>query len=799
MRILIEEYQYAYEDVANVLKGLGVLQDVEGKVSLSYVGYYFNPDPDVNDCVFILPKVLLEGNFGKEQVFGHIDPKKLIDADKCKELKPEEQKFIYELSVWIYRGICVFKDHEYDRMGGKKQTPSIVLHRQAPMMGNTRKQRKANTFLDVLLALQKWNKDNENYVMFIVKNQHSGYNKINWTRTISKSPAVVQQTVGTQRQDVSYLTPVNKKRTVNFDEELLVIYFSILQYMHTEYGFPVKMNVNFDLIGEKQFKRYINGFGKRRLKQIRYKYFSDKAKELWELCYAFFDRPDNIALNIDQREYLLVKSFHVVFEAIIDELIGDKNLPTELKDQPDGKRVDHMYQYKELTNNANNDTIYYIGDSKYYKRNSPLGSESVYKQFTYARNVIQWNINLFSNGKEKEREGHIKLRDDVTEGYNIIPNFFISANQNVLEQRDDIQLIDDDKPEDERRQQYYLSRQFENRLFDRDTFLLAHYDVNFLFVVALYGRNNASKKEAWRSKVRDMFRKEIQEMLRKNFDFYAITAHADVTPETYITDNFQGVLGKVFHPFEDRKDKRGYSQAYYSLALRKPEKEKEYCQKVLKLSITEAEEAMKRVADENERTKFNLEQAFYIAKCDLGIDPRTLPKSEMPIVEPKQHMKVERKFLTMHYLENYADTDILIGCFNGYEHLNWIFGRQGSKRDDAYNVRIGKDVRGGVVKSRDQVKHAKFVLLYEFGKENEGVRWAFRVKNIGEMTKEKMIATGYTAPHHDRYLCYFFDEEITLGDFDVTAIIASTRSNDATYKDGQPIYMAGKELIKYRK
>ena len=33
MRILIEEYQYNYEDVSDVLKGLGVLQDVEGKVS----------------------------------------------------------------------------------------------------------------------------------------------------------------------------------------------------------------------------------------------------------------------------------------------------------------------------------------------------------------------------------------------------------------------------------------------------------------------------------------------------------------------------------------------------------------------------------------------------------------------------------------------------------------------------------------------------------------------------------------------------------------------------------------------
>lgn len=35
MRILIEEYQYDYEDVCDVLKGLGVLQDVEGKVSLA--------------------------------------------------------------------------------------------------------------------------------------------------------------------------------------------------------------------------------------------------------------------------------------------------------------------------------------------------------------------------------------------------------------------------------------------------------------------------------------------------------------------------------------------------------------------------------------------------------------------------------------------------------------------------------------------------------------------------------------------------------------------------------------------
>lgn len=789
MRILIEEYQYEYEDVYDVLKGLGVLQDVEGKVSLSYVGYYFNDDPDVNDCVFILPKVLLEGEFGKEKVFGHIEPKDLINAEDCKELTTEEHTFIYNLSVWIYRAITVFRDHEFDRVEDGKRQSSIVFYKQAPMMGHTRK-RRANTFLDVLLTLQEWNKRNESFVMFIVKDLHSGYNKINWTRTISRSQAVIQESIGsTRRQDVSYLNPINKKRQINFDEELLVIYYSILQHMHDKYGFPVSINVNFPLIRGDKFARYISGYGKRRLKQIKYKYFSDKALELWELCYAFFDRPDNIMLNVDQREYMLVKSFHIVFEAIIDELIaGDQKLPKELKDQPDGKRVDHLYQYKELTNNDTDDNIYYIGDSKYYKRGNSLGKGSVYKQFTYARNVIQWNIDLFNDGKAEDRSGHVKLRDDVTEGYNIIPNFFISANQNVLRPENDIKLIDSDKEDGKRRQQYYLSRQFENRLFDRDTFLLAHYDVNFLFVVALYGRNNSASKVQWRNKVRRMFRIEIQQMLKENFEFYAMTAKSDVNPDAYLRENFQQVLGKVYHPFDNRE---GSDQQYFSLALRKPEKEAD-------AAIRE------KVASENEAVMFELKHAFYIAKCPLGVDPRTLPEDVMPRVEARPHDVIPKQFLTMHYLENYPKATFLIGIVNGMEHLHWIFSRKGGKRDDAYNVRLGKEAHGGVVKSRDYVKHAKFVILYNAG-ENK-VYKAFRVKNTGELTREQMISQGYLRPRHDKYFCYFFDEEITLGEFDIHGIIEADKKKhevDAKqkeeYAEGQPIFMSGEELIKFRK
>lgn len=788
MRILIEEYQYDYEDVCDVLKGLGVLQNVDGKVSLSYVGYYFNADPEVNDCVFILPKVLLEGAFGKEKVFGHINPKDLIDADECKDLTNEEHAFIYNLSVWIYRAICVFRDHEFDRYENKKQS-SIVLYKQAPMMGHMRK-RRASTFLDVLLALQEWNKKNESFVMYIVKNLHSGYNKINWTRTISRSQAVIQEGIcGTRRQDASYLNPINKKRQINFDEELLVIYYSILEYMRAKYGFPVNINVNFSLIKGAKFERYIKGYGKRRLKQIKYKYFSDKALELWSYCYAFFDRPDNLTLNVDQKEYLLVKSFHVVFEAIIDELIaGDQKLPKDLKDQPDGKRVDHLYQYQELTNNDKDDDIYYIGDSKYYKRGNSLSKESIYKQFTYARNVIQWNIDLFNDGKAEEKVGHIKLRDDVTEGYNIIPNFFISANQNVLRPEDDIKLIDNDKDVEYRRQQYYLSRQFENRLFDRDTFLLAHYDVNFLFVVALYGRNNSASKVLWRNKVRKMFRTEIQQMLKDNFEFYAMTAKSDVNPDAYIKENFQQVLGKMYHPFDNRE---GSDQQYFSLALRKPEKE-------MDAAIRE------KVANENETIMFELKHAFYIAKCPLGVDPRTLPEDVMPKVEPRPHDVIPKQFLTMHYLENYPTATFLVGIVNGIDHLNWIFSRLGGKRDDAYNVRLGKDAHGGVVKSREYVRHAKFVILYMEGQNK--VYKAFRVKNTGELTREQMENQGYISPRHDKYFCYFFDEEITLGEFDIQGIIEADKKKyeadmkqKEEYAEGQPIFMSGEELIMYRK
>ena len=573
MRVIIEGYCYRASAVRDVLHELSTLENVEGEISVGYVGYYYNPQ--LKDCVFILPKVLVNE---ENKVFSRLDPHDIIDLDNCKLLTSEERNFIYEFAVWIYRAIEVFN----------KNNPKndIVYHRQIAEMGKG-KRMLSNTFLDILLSLLRFNKERHSFFTTVLRNLHSGYNKINWMRTISRSTAWVQNDFPV------YLNPVNKKRQINTDEELIIIYFSILNHISETYGFPVDITLGFELIKGRKFEHYLKGYGKRRLQQIKYRYFSDIQLRLWEMCYAFFDKAHQIHIVAEQREYLLVKNFNIVFEAIIDELIGDKEPPRGLKDQDDGKRVDHIYSYHNLTNNEEDKPIYYIGDSKYYKIGNKISDESVYKQFTYARNVIQWNLNLFLDNSEKDdalRKEHPIYRDELTEGYNIIPNFFISAKMDEkLSYADNVSTTNSENNP-------FLSRHFENRLFDRDTLLVYHYDVNFLYVISLYARENKYQKAQWKANVRKLFREKIQDALEEKYKFYVMTPKPGLNHEKYLRENFQELLGKVYRPFDDTN--------YLSLAL---DKQKE---------------------SENKDLLDKLQKDYYVVECRLGTNPTLVLSGE---------------------------------------------------------------------------------------------------------------------------------------------------------------------------
>jgi len=578
MLLFIEGYPYKLDH--KIREDLTVEEALDGVVSHfnkkeeyyrpEYVGYCYSKAAE--DMIFFLPKVVLTGEQKEDKtsdtIFG-AEPTKIIDfeaSDLEKKFREGEgnkyKDFLSELSIWIYRTINVYK----------KDKDENILEPREIQSKSTGRKFKPKTLLDVIIALREFNRHNQDYLTFIVKNVHSGFNKIHWTKTISKSQAII-----TNGAPV-YLDPVNKKKVVNFDEELLVIYFSILNYIQEVHGFPFVFNINYSLIPTKVIKnKYIaKNYGTRRLRQIKYKYFSDKALRIWDLCYAFFDREHKISMKVPEDDYLLARNFEHIFEVMIDKLVsGDdkKELPDELKDQKDGKLVDHMYIDNGLLvkSDLEKELTYYIGDSKYYKRgkdgNVNLGEKSIYKQYTYARNVIQWNMNMFLGlPKTDVYDDQPQLRDDLTEGYNPIPNFFISAHipDKAHSEENKFLSFEDDALHNEENIQ--LNRQFENRLFDRDTLLLCHYDVNFLFIVSLYGRDNKKRQEEWREVVRNEFRKSIQKTLNKLYSFSILQPLAGKDCYGYIKENFHKLNGKIYRPQKNRN--------YLILALMKKEAEK---------------------------------------------------------------------------------------------------------------------------------------------------------------------------------------------------------------------------------
>lgn len=156
MRILIEEYQYNVADIKSILYGIDALENVEGKVSVHYVGYFYNTL--LKDCVFILPKVLLKDVEGQELVFGKYKPEGIANLDETNPLDAVERNFLYKFAVWIYRAIVVYKSD-------KRNDTDIVYHSQIAQVGNGQR-RLSNTYLDILLSLLQFNRDNQSFLFF---------------------------------------------------------------------------------------------------------------------------------------------------------------------------------------------------------------------------------------------------------------------------------------------------------------------------------------------------------------------------------------------------------------------------------------------------------------------------------------------------------------------------------------------------------------------------------------------------------------------------------------------------------
>ncbi|WP_300914836.1 LlaJI family restriction endonuclease [Bacteroides acidifaciens] len=514
MKILVEEHTYSNATQINEICGnFNVLQDNK----VSKVGYFFNPT--INDCVICLPKVIKDA--AGTTVLGGLSPENLINIfseDEDNQINEIQREFVRNFSLWSYRTISTFH---------KLNPQSSIVSYASSTRDKIDENNTYGTLLDVIFAIVQFYNKNKDYLIYTIKNLHRGNDRINWRKTISNKTPVFQDNVPI------YIDAINKRKQINFDEELMIIFYSTISYISKNLGIRIITEYNYELISGAQFEAYLEGLGLTRLKAIKYKYFSDKDIQLWRLCYAFFEKTSQIEASNNIEDYLLVSDFNQVFESMIDVLISDKDLPDILKNQEDGKIVDHIFRHNSPIDGQ---PIYYIGDSKYYSIGRNIEDKSLYKQFTYAKNIIQYHFIT----KKRNKLESIRYRDNLTEGYNFTPNFFISAyipselNYDSTEIKE--RKFDDNK---------HRISHFENRLFDRDTLWLTHFDVNLLFIMMLYAENDNISQSSFKSELIIKVFKSFQDILTAKYDFYIISAK-EKSLEVFVKTHFMLLNGKIY-------------------------------------------------------------------------------------------------------------------------------------------------------------------------------------------------------------------------------------------------------------
>ena len=528
MKIFFEEYVYEWDVVKEFLHDHYVMYLKDGKVTIPYVGYYYSKKAE--DSVFILPKVFININENKEEkAFGIFYPEEIIDTKNEDNplLKSEYYDEVFNLSTWIYRAIARYQE----RHNPENITESVEVQNVESVNGDN-----SETWINIILELIRFNNEHRNLFTYIARINSQGHNKINWQKTISKVQPILQEDAPV------YMQFRNKTKVINYDEELIVLFFSVLDYLHDKYHFRILRNVNYTTYPKEVEKLIVSGKGTRLLRNIRRKYFKDELVKLWQLLNVFFEKAQTMQSKSFREESLMVRNFNMVFEDMIDSLISDdtKEKHEKLKDQPDGKIVDHIYHYGSL---VREDDIYYIGDSKYYKEGRDPGENSIYKQFTYAKNVIQMNMDVTS---PHEKIGRKNYYDDLTEGYNITPNFFIRGMVNPMH----LNYIDAEleQERDTRGEPCVEKRSHhKNRLFDRDTLFVLKYSINFLFVLSAYASGRVD--ESYKRRIWEKFRNNIIEELKRNYHFYLLQSNYDRTEA--IDKHFRLLNGKIFNSFKD--------------------------------------------------------------------------------------------------------------------------------------------------------------------------------------------------------------------------------------------------------
>lgn len=533
MKILIEGVTYPIEQLQKVFDDPKFYKQNGLQGVVNSVGYYHSFEK--NNLVFMLPKVFIKD--GLDTIFGYTTAELINLIDEVSVKHKVQYNWVRQLSVYFYNSLIEFR---------KRYADTSIIHETETFELNTNLGDKEYSFLDLLLSFVNFYKKNRQQILFKhIEFVSSQAKKPRWEKTIRKSLPILAD-----GRTPIYIEISNKKKIVNTEEELLTYFFSILNHLNKEHHLNLKIDKSFKLIKEQHFDRLCeNGISK--LKKIKYRYFNDTLKKMYVLCELYFSQFDKSSIRKKKEDFLAISNYNLVFEDMVDKLFSDELNTVEvegltiakLKNNDDGKIIDHIYDYQSIIDTSD---IFYIGDSKYYKSDGSVGKLSKYKQFTYAKNVIQYNIDLL-NKKNTTYTKNVKYRDKITEGYNITPNFFVYG------------YIDDATDYNShsitKKGNIIPSYHFEDRLFDRDTLFVHQYKINFLYVLKSYTTFNSNEITIFRKQVKETFRNNFLEFFNDSreskFEFFEYSGE-ELNFTDFVTNNFRTLNGKCYCTIDDR-------------------------------------------------------------------------------------------------------------------------------------------------------------------------------------------------------------------------------------------------------
>ncbi len=523
MKILIEQFDYDINTIENLLPQIFLTLKQNAKVSVDLVGYYNHFE--INETIIILPKIFLNEN--NNCVFGNIPVSDFITENSLEILKNHQKSnsdidFVYRFAFIFYLSLREFQQRNSDNTITKaSNTKNIISNIEKTDISE----------LDLVFSLLRFYQENKDLIIFKEKEtEKQHFKKTNWTKTTHKKNPIFQDNTPI------YTENNQKNKTQDNDNQLLRIFFAVLYRFKKQYNFNISLE-------NKSIQKINQDFDRKSLqilKKIKNQYFSDKFKKLLLLLISYFEKRDKTSAKESKEEFILCDNYNIVFEDMIDKLLSDNNATIEkMKNQDDGKIVDHIFEYKSF---FEPDNIFYIGDAKYYKQTTQYSKNSIYKQHTYAKNIIQYNINLFNDSKPNNL---VRYRDELTEGYNITPNFFIQGyidHQNIADFSDNFQKDNTQKPK--------ISFHFENRIFDRDTLFVYNFRINFVFVLQSYIENTENNLQEFKKHTKETIKNEIYTHIQQKYDFYILTPQTNIS--TFVKDNFKLLNGKIYQNSNDK-------------------------------------------------------------------------------------------------------------------------------------------------------------------------------------------------------------------------------------------------------